>query len=133
MGLYDGIKDVANVIQKADNIELYGKLLDLSAQALDLQNENKRLIEENNKLKEQEDLSSRIIRHKETYITLNGDKDNIMYCSCCWDSLNKLIQVKTYDDGDFSCINCKNSGCYDEELHKRSLEQYSDDGMFNMY
>lgn len=51
MGLYDGIKDVANIIQKADNIELYGKLLDLSAQALELQNENTRLIEENNKFK----------------------------------------------------------------------------------
>lgn len=31
MGLYDGIKDVAKVVQKADNIELYQKLIDLSA------------------------------------------------------------------------------------------------------
>ena len=38
MGLYDGIKDVAKVVQKADNIELYQKLLDLSSQALDMQN-----------------------------------------------------------------------------------------------
>ena len=38
MGLYDGIKDVAKVVQKADNIELYQKLIDLSAQALDMQN-----------------------------------------------------------------------------------------------
>ena len=42
MGLYDGIKDAAKVIQKADNIELYEKLLDLSAQALELQNDNAR-------------------------------------------------------------------------------------------
>ena len=49
MGLYDGIKDAAKVIQKADNIELYEKLLDLSAQALELQNDNARLIEENKK------------------------------------------------------------------------------------
>ena len=51
MGLYDGIKDAAKVIQKADNIELYEKLLDLSAQALELQNDNARLIEENKKIK----------------------------------------------------------------------------------
>ena len=130
MGLYDGIKDVARVIQKADNLELYGELLDLSAQALDLQNENKRLIEENNKLKKQEDLSSRIIRHKETYVTLSGDKDNIMYCSCCWDSLNKLVQVKMHDDGCFECINCKNGGCYNRELYKRSIEQNASNGVF---
>ena len=36
MGIYDGIKDVAKVMQQADNIELYQKLLDLSAQALDM-------------------------------------------------------------------------------------------------
>lgn len=36
MGLYEGIKDVAKVVQQADNIELYKTLLDLSSQALDM-------------------------------------------------------------------------------------------------
>ena len=43
MGIYDAFKDALNVAQKADNVELYRKLLDLSAQALDLQAENARL------------------------------------------------------------------------------------------
>ena len=46
MGLYEGIKDVAKVVQQADNIELYRQLLDLSAQALDLQAENGQLKED---------------------------------------------------------------------------------------
>ena len=46
MGLYEGIKDVAKVIQQADNIELYRQLIDLSAQALDMQNEISRRSEE---------------------------------------------------------------------------------------
>ena len=37
MGLYEGIKDIANIVQKADNIDLYRQLLDLGAQALDMQ------------------------------------------------------------------------------------------------
>ena len=41
VGLYEGIKDVAKVVQQADNVELYRKLLDLSSQALDLQAERK--------------------------------------------------------------------------------------------
>ena len=121
MGLYDGIKDVANIIQKADNIELYGKLLDLSSQALELQNENARLTQENYKLKQKEDISNKIIRHKETYITLKNDKDEIMYCSCCWDSSNKLIQVRTDDMGDYSCNICKNQGYYDKEKYMRAI------------
>lgn len=51
MGLYEGIKDVAKVVQQADNIELYRQLLDLSAQALDLQAENGQLKEELHELK----------------------------------------------------------------------------------
>lgn len=121
MGLYDGIKDAAKVIQKADNIELYEKLLDLSAQALELQNDNTRLIEENKKLKQKEDLSSRVVRHEDTYITLKNDTDEIMYCSCCWDSSNKLIQVRKDDDGYFLCHLCKNRGYYDKQKYMRSI------------
>ena len=51
MGLYEGIKDVAKVVQEADNIDLYRKLIDLSKQALDLQAEVLQLHEENTQLK----------------------------------------------------------------------------------
>ena len=37
MGFYDAFKDVLNMAQKADNIDLYRQLLDLSAQALEMQ------------------------------------------------------------------------------------------------
>lgn len=39
MTLYDEAKEVAKVLQKADNVELYSKLVDLGAQAADLQME----------------------------------------------------------------------------------------------
>ena len=45
MGLYDGIKDVAKIVQQADNVELYLQLIDLSAQALDMQAEITKLKE----------------------------------------------------------------------------------------
>jgi len=47
MGLYEGIKDVARIVQQADNLELYKALLDLSAQALDMQAEIATLKREN--------------------------------------------------------------------------------------
>ena len=56
MGLYEGIKDVANVVQQADNIELYRQLVDLSAQALEMQNEINRLTAENTELRKKQDL-----------------------------------------------------------------------------
>mgnify|MGYP003290996876 CR=1 FL=1 len=69
-----------------------------------------------------EDISAKIIRHKETYITLKDDKHEIMYCSCCWDSSNKLIQVRMYDDGEYACHLCKNQGYYDKGMYRKSIE-----------
>lgn len=114
MGLYEGIKDVANLVQKADNIELYRQLLDLSAQALDLQNQISELMSENKKLKEQKDISNRIERHKEAYITLKDDEENILYCSHCWDSKKLLIQCDCNDRiGQMFCPECKEHFAFD--------------------
>jgi hypothetical protein len=51
VGLYEAVKDVAKLAQQADNIDLYRRLLDLSAQALDMQDEISKLKNENAELK----------------------------------------------------------------------------------
>ena len=101
MGLYEGIKDVIGIAQKADNIELYRQLLDLGNQALDMQAEIARLKEENDTLRKANDLESRIIMHKENYITLKNDTEDIKYCAVCW-GLNKKLIPKT-ERGCFEC------------------------------
>ena len=73
--LYSGIKELGKIYQKIDNIEIQKKLLDLSEQALEMQNEILRLQEENIKLKQKEDVSTKIERHKDAYITLKDDKE----------------------------------------------------------
>jgi len=119
MGLYDGIKDVAKVIQKADNIELYQKLLDLGQQALDMQDEIAKLKAENAELKKASDLESRIERHQGLFITLAGEE--LMYCSRCWDSGKLLIQVKkNKSNGRFKCPFCNTVETYDETLYAKS-------------
>ena len=70
---------------------------------------------------QKEDICGRVVRHEDTYITLKDDNDEIMYCSCCWDSSNKLIQVRKDDDGYFLCHLCKNRGYYDKQKYMRSI------------
>ena len=108
MGLYEGIKDVAKIAQQADNIDLYKKLLDLSAQALEMQDEIRKLKEENAKLKRIEGIGNRLIRHSQPYITLKGDSKQIKYCAVCWGSNHKMIQMKEADPNLFSCKKCGN-------------------------
>lgn len=117
MGLYEGIKDVAKVMQQADNVDLFLKLLDLSAIALDMQEEISKLKEENNKLKEQLSLKGEVIRHDSLYITLK-DNESIFYCAHCWDSSKQLIQVECNDyNGSFKCPHCKIEGIYNKEAY----------------
>ena len=73
MGLYEGIKDVAKVVQEADNIDLYRKLIDLSKQALDLQAEVLQLHEENTQLKKRKELEEVVVRHEEPIVTRSDD------------------------------------------------------------
>lgn len=118
MSFYDAFKDAISVAQKADNVELYRQLLDLSAQALDLQAEVARLREENFELKKSKDISEKIVRHEEPVITLEGDDKNLYYCSHCWDSENMLIQINCHKDGTFKCPHCKSDGNYDNQKKK---------------
>ena len=113
MNLYDAFKDVIRIAQKADNIELYRQLLDLSAQALDLQAENARLKEENEMLKKRKINEDRIVRHKQPYLTLSDDELNLKYCAVCFDSEQTLIQMREINQSyglkpDLHCQKCHN-------------------------
>ena len=103
MGLYEGIKDAIGLAQKADNADLIKQLLDLGAQALEMQDEIRKLKEENEELKKANDLESRIIRHKDFYITLRDDEQEIHYCTTCWGKDHKLIQLFDTD----RCVECE--------------------------
>ncbi len=112
MGLYEGIKEVAKVIQKADNIELYSKLLDLGEQALEMQAEIASLREENARLKKEKELDDDIVFHRVEksdslsqeypYITLKSDTEGIRYCAICWGKSHKLIPL--YNE--VGCVVC---------------------------
>lgn len=112
MNLYDAMKDVLNLAQKADNIELYRQLLDLSAQALEQQSEITRLKEENVELRKAKDIEERIIRHEQPFITLANENANLMYCSTCWGKSKALIQLQCFDSGKFICPECETRGYY---------------------
>ena len=107
MGLYDGIKDVAKVMQQADNIELYQKLLDLSALALDMQDEIAKLREENKEFKRVKDIEEDIEYHIDSFVTRKSDAKPIKYCAACWVDKKKLVPIQERMYGAYECTLCK--------------------------
>lgn len=106
MGFYDAMRDVINLAQKADNIELYRQLLDLGSQALDLQAEIARLKEENSELKKQNDLETDIEYHVDAFVTRKSDKKPIKYCVACWADKKKLVTLQDIQWDNYNCPLC---------------------------
>lgn len=125
MGWFEAFKDVLTVAQKADNVDLVRQLLELNNQALEMQEEIRKLKQENVELRKVQDLESRIIRHSENFLTIEGESEDIRYCPVCWGNEHKLIQLLLYD-GDycrFVCVNCKNNGIYDYSKRAETLRR----------
>lgn len=122
--LSSGIKNVADIVKKGDNFDLYATLLDLYEKSLELQDENKQLREKLADRKRVEAIRTRVIRHSQPVITLKDDENQIYYCAHCWDSKDKMIQVNTEPkQGTFTCPSCNNSGVYDYVAHERFNEE----------
>lgn len=121
--LSSGIKNVAEIVKKADNLELYAVLLDLQSKALELQEENAKLKLQLADRSRIETLRARIIRHDQPFITLQGDEEHMLYCAHCWDSKEKLIQLNTEpSSAEFICPSCKNTGVYDRQKHEQYIQ-----------
>lgn len=122
MDIIDALKKAAEMAQKVDNIELYRQLIDLSEQARGLQTEVKRLEGENAALRRQRDLTERIIRHRDPYISLAGDTVGLRYCTHCWDTAEQLVQLQCNDfNATFECPHCHMKGSYDSEKYNRIM------------
>ena len=106
MGFYDALKDAVNVAQKADTVELYRQLLDLSAQALDLQEEIARLKEENAKLKRKKDIENDIEYYVDAFVTRKSDEKPIKYCAACWADKKKLLPLQDRGNNNYRCPLC---------------------------
>ncbi len=129
MVLYDALKDAIAVAKKADNIELYRQLLDLSEQAVSMQAEITRLKAENAELKKLQDISASIIQHKESFLTLKGEDQALRYCSHCW-AANKILVQLTCDDesGVFNCPHCLMQGVYDKARNASTFRHLNHSG-----
>lgn len=123
MGWYEAIKDGINAAQKADNIPLVNNLIEAQKQILDLINENNKLKIENTELKAKKNLTDKIERHRDAYITLKGDSQKLIYCSNCFDTNQKLIQAQTNEDGTYWCPSCKQMGYYDMEIYNSKYNE----------
>jgi regulator of replication initiation timing len=107
MSIIENIKSIANILQKADNIELYRKILDLQTDAMELVEQNYELKNEVRELKNKLSFRGNLIHRNNKYWKLNdqGDEDG-PFCTTCWDVKELLVRLHILNNGYVTCHNC---------------------------
>lgn len=104
MGAAQSIKEVVDVVQKLDNMDLYRKVLDLQAEILAA---TSALQEKENQIKELEEqlrIKGRLARDRGVYWDQDekGKPAGDPYCSYCWETARLAVHLI-----DRSCPHCK--------------------------
>ena len=113
MGLYEAAKDALSLAQKADNIELVQKIMDVQREVLEMQHQLQLKNEEALSLKEE--LKSARERKKYVYEEehkwlVNPENPGLKLCPTCMNRDNFESPLGSADDyGHRYCGNCKNS------------------------
>jgi hypothetical protein len=110
MGILDTVKDVASLVQKADNIELYQKILELQIQIMGLLEDNHSLRSELRNRQERSRFENGLeFRNNMYWHRLGPDKVDGPFCSKCWDAAEKAVRLQRLTGGMMWCPHCERS------------------------
>ena len=108
MNILDNAKDIAELIKKYNDQDLYQRIVDLRDEIFDLKNENLQLKEDLLSIhKQQSDEESMTWNPPYYWKTVGGEKDG-PYCQHCWDKDKKAIRLQESSKGSWRCHVCNN-------------------------
>ena len=114
MGAFDILgqaKEIAELVRKYNNMELYQKIVDLRDEIYKISEENLSLKERVKELERQQDISAELARDGNVYYrAVEGGKKIGPYCMACWDADRKLVNLilgnDAYGNGTIKCGRC---------------------------
>jgi hypothetical protein len=108
VGIIDNAKDIAELIKKMGNMELYEKIVGLQGQIFSLREENLKQKEQINNLKDQICTKQKVSYEAPYYwiIGKNGQKDG-PFCQKCYDTDKVLVRLQDLKRGTWKCLSCE--------------------------
>ena len=93
MSILDHAKEIAELVKKYNDQDLYERIVGLREEILQLRDDNLGLHEQIKSLKEANDITARLRREGNCYF-LDDDKEKMRpYCLTCWDADQKLVSL----------------------------------------
>lgn len=107
MGILDNAKDVAELIKKYNDQELYQKIIDLRDEIFSLKEENLAQKERIKILEDELSIKNNLIYDKPYYWLKDSDSKDGPFCQKCWDADKKLIRLQGRSNDIWKCHQCK--------------------------
>jgi hypothetical protein len=108
MGIVDEIKDIADLVKKAGDIDLYRRIVNLEGEVIDLTRGKRRAEEKIEELERALKFNKELVLKDGLYWMPN---DSTPFCTGCWDAKKLAVRLKqlvmSIDGNRFQCPNCK--------------------------
>jgi len=116
MNIVDNAKEIAKLVKKYNDQELYEKIADLRDQILELREDLHKAQTDNHKLKKEVSTlemkleeKGNVQYEKPSYWVVEGDSKDGPFCQKCYDADNKLVRLQDGKDDFWICRECKTS------------------------
>jgi hypothetical protein len=106
MSILDNAKEVAELVRKYNDLDLYEKIIDLRDEIFALREENLTLKQQIADTQAAQDISLTLVREGNMYYRVAGEKRTGPYCLACWDGDKKLVNVMLLMHGRMKCGRC---------------------------
>ena len=107
-GALEHVKEIAALVKKYEDQDLYQRIVDLRDEIFALREENLSLKETLKQMQDAADISDDLVREGNFYYRkLAGGSKAGPYCLACWDGDRKLVSVQLYRYGQYQCGRCQ--------------------------
>lgn len=93
MGIMDNAKNIAELVKKYNDQELYEKIMSLREQILSLREENIGLKEKIKTMEKAFEIKEKLIKDGNCYFRASDTEKKQPYCMTCWDADKKLVSL----------------------------------------
>ena len=106
MSIITNAKEIADLVKKLGNIDLYRKIVELEGEIIELTGQNRLLIEKTRELEQALKIKEALVFAENVYWLGDEEGRDRPYCQRCYDVNKKLIRLQQWDDA-WACFECK--------------------------
>ena len=112
MDVIKTLKDVVQLAQKSNDIEMTQKIIQAQQEIIEMQDKISRLTIENTKLNNEINQEKSVEHYRDIpVITLANENPKILYCGLCYGKNKQFIPLHKYEHSDvndeYYCVECK--------------------------